>query len=659
MVADNDSSPVGVGRCMTGQTVTHYRVGEKLGEGGSAVVYRAEDLALGREVVIKFFTAEGAGSIARFQHEARTISSLNHPNICTIYEIGEHEGRPFLAMEMLDGQVLSSAIGGRALKTEQVIDLGTQIADALDAAHAEAIVHRDVKPANIFLTRAGRIKLLDFGVAVMLPRRVDPTVARSLFSTGGTIPYMSPEQARVEDLDHRTDLFSLGIVLYEMATGRRPFAGTTASDVLAAIVNQPPIAPRTHNPAVPVELERIITKALEKNPTLRCQTASDLRADLQRLKRDLDRAATAAQQEAGRARAASTLRSSIWLGTAAAIGVVAVAGTAWWAISAVRGRSVSAASVEELKEPSRKADVQLGPEKEAPTETLREPAKPVGPPAVARATLVTPGRQDPPPPHSAPTVIVPRLEPPPADAPPPPSTDQFLIARQQIDLKLYDQAIESLRKVAQGSDHQNAIEASFLTASIHDARGDAANAMSTYIEIAHRFPDDPRAAEALISLAEATMKSKRRDKEADARRTLTEVVQKYPASPWAARALVMRGDLEVRQGTYQRDEVFGGSVPTAAITYREVVERYASSEAAAAALNKLARIYVDSKRFDIAAATFQELGTRDTDDRFDAWFSAGEIYEKRLKDTARARTAYSRVLPSSPHYAEARKRITK
>ena len=643
---------------MTGQTVTHYRVGEKLGEGGSAVVYRAEDLALGREVVIKFFTAEGAGSIARFQHEARTISSLNHPNICTIYEIGEHEGRPFLAMELLDGQVLSATIGGRALKTEDVIDLGTQIADALDAAHTEGIVHRDVKPANIVVTRSGRIKLLDFGVAVMLPRRVDPTTARSLFSTGGTIPYMSPEQARVEELDHRTDLFSLGIVLYEMATGKRPFAGATAADVLAAIVNQLPIAPRTLNPEVPVELERIITKALEKNPMLRCQTASDVRADLQRLKRDLDRAAASALQSA-RPSSRPSLRASVWLGAAAALGVVAVAGSAWWAVAAVRGRTVSAASAEELPEPARLADVQLRTEKAAPKEAPRETATPAAPPVAARATVAPPVRLEPPPARPAPAAMPPRIETAVADEPIPTGPDQFLIARQQIDLKLYDQAIESLRKVVQAGDNQKAIEASFLTASIHDTRGDTPNAMSTYIEIAHRFPEDPRAAEALVRLAEATLKSKRRDKEPDARRTLTEVVEKYPGSPWAPRALVMRGDLEARQGTFQRDEVFGGSVQTAAITYRAVVDRYASSDAAAAALNKLARIYADSKRFDIAAATFQELGTRDAEDRFDAWFSAGEIYEKRLKDSARARTAYLRVLPSSPRYSEARKRLAR
>src|SRR6266487_900308 len=335
---------------MTGQTVTHYRVGDKLGEGGSAVVYRAEDLALGREVVIKFFSGDGAGSVARFQHEARTISSLNHPNICTIYEIGEHEGRHFLAMEMLDGQVLSKAIEGRPLKIEQVIDFGTQIADALDAAHAENIVHRDVKPANIFVTRTGRIKLLDFGVAVMLPRRADPTMARSLFSTGGTIPYMSPEQARVEDLDHRTDLFSVGIVLYEMASGQRPFSGGTAADLLSAIVNEQALPPRAINPAVPLELERIISKALEKNPALRYQTASDLRADLHRLKRDLDRAASARALAPGRTAWPRSMRSSFWFLTAAVAGASAIIGSAGIASVVWRARSGSAETTPKMQE---------------------------------------------------------------------------------------------------------------------------------------------------------------------------------------------------------------------------------------------------------------------------------------------------------------------
>jgi len=215
---------------VTGQTVSHYRLVAKIGEGGGAEVYHAHDLSLGREVVLKFVASGGLDGQARFQHEARTISSLNHPNICTIYEIGEHEGWHFLAMEMLDGDVLARLIGRGPLATAQVIDLGTQIAEALDAAHAERIVHRDLKPANVFVTRSGLVKLLDFGVAVLLPKKAaSHSAGRLTSSTAGTIPYMSPEQAQAEELDHRSDLFSLGVVLYEVLTGVRFGHGAQAT----------------------------------------------------------------------------------------------------------------------------------------------------------------------------------------------------------------------------------------------------------------------------------------------------------------------------------------------------------------------------------------------------------------------------------------------
>jgi len=636
------------GAVMTRRTVTHYLVGEKLGEGGSGVVYRAEDLALGRAVVIKFFSGTRAGSIAHFQHEARTISSLNHPNICTIYEIGEHEGRHFLAMELIDGQTLSQTISGRPLTSDRLIDLGTQIADALEAAHAEGIVHRDVKPANIFVTRCGRIKLLDFGVAVLLPRRLDPTMARSLSSTGGTIPYMSPEQARVEDLDHRTDLFSLGAVLYEMAVGRRPFVGATANDVLAAIVNQPPIAPRALNPAVPLELERIITKALEKHPALRYQTASDLKVDLQRLKRDLDRASSVHGHASGRAPAWWSMPPASWFRITAAIGVPVLVAAGWMATKPMRAQPGAAASPVS-DGPVRGADIAIAPDV--------KPPKPAAGKIVQRTTPATAGR-DTASRHSD-AAAAPHPVQPVVNETPPPAADYLLIAKQQIDLKLYDQAIESLRTVAQGAQRQRAIEASFMIASIHETRSDEANAMSTYIEIANRFRDDPRAAEALFKLSESMLKSKGRDRQQDARRTLTGIVESYPASPWAPRALVLRGDIEARQGAYQRDDALGGSVPTAAVTYREVVERYGSSDAVPAALKNLARIYAETKRFDLAAAALEAMAARDASDRDDAWFAAAEIYEKRLKDPSRARAAYSRVMESSPHYAEARKRLAK
>jgi tetratricopeptide (TPR) repeat protein len=243
------------------------------------------------------------------------------------------------------------------------------------------------------------------------------------------------------------------------------------------------------------------------------------------------------------------------------------------------------------------------------------------------------------------------------DPPPPAPIDPLLVGRQQMALKLYDQAIQSLRKVADGPDRRQAIDAAFLIASVHETRGDVASAMGTYVEIASRFPEDPRAAEALLRLAESTLKSKRRDGERDAVRALTQVVAKYPASSEAPRALLMRGDIEARQGGYQRDDVLGGSVPTAVVTYREVIDRYGSSDAATDAFNKLARIYADAKRFEIAALTFQKLAARDAAERYDAWFAAGELFDKRLKDKARAREAYSHVPPSSPHYAEAQKRL--
>ena len=339
---------------MIGETVTHYKILDKLGEGGMGVVYRAVDTRLGRQVAVKFLSptlAQDGFALERFQREARAASSLNHPHICAIYDIGRHEGQPFLVMELLDGRTLRARIGGAPLPVEITLELAGQIAEALDAAHAVGIVHRDIKGANLFITERGQLKILDFGLAKLAPTgtgssgadayadtALAATAAAHVTTTGqtlGTLSYMSPEQTRGEELDARTDLFSFGVVLYEMATGGEPFRGRTAALVTDAILHSTPKPPSALNPSLPADFDHIVGKALEKDREMRYQSAADMRADLKRLRRE----SGAAQAASGSGTVVlrptpgpTVARRTVLLGLGALVLLAALGGVAlkWW-----------------------------------------------------------------------------------------------------------------------------------------------------------------------------------------------------------------------------------------------------------------------------------------------------------------------------------------
>lgn len=289
---------------MIGRTVSHYRILEELGSGGMGVVYRATDLRLGREVALKFLPenlTRDAAAVERFEREARAAAAITHPNICTVYEIGEYNGLPFISMELLEGETLKKRIGSDLIPVDTLLDWAIQITQGLEAAHARGIAHRDLKPANLFITKIGQIKILDFGVVKLLfPRKPVATGSGNTMTVVGTDPgspmgtpaYMSPEQARGDEVDVRTDLFSLGVVLYEMATGNLPFQGSSTATVIASLLRDTPRRPRDFNQTLPVELDRVITRALEKDPETRYQTAADLRSDLRRVKREIGFGAT-------------------------------------------------------------------------------------------------------------------------------------------------------------------------------------------------------------------------------------------------------------------------------------------------------------------------------------------------------------------------------
>ena len=712
---------------MIGQTVSHYRVLEALGAGGMGIVYKAEDIKLGRMVALKFLPADRTHDRAtteRFLREARAASSLNHPHICTIYEVDEHEGSPFLAMELLEGRTLDRRIDGRPLEMGILLRLAQQIADGLDAAHARGVLHRDVKPANIFVTDRDQAKLLDFGLAKLTHDALgggsvtqQPT---ALLSTRagtamGTVAYMSPEQARGEDLDARSDVFSFGVVLYEMATGQQTFQGGTTALVFDAILNRDPRAPIELNANVPVALERVIARALDKDRGTRYPSVAEMRDDLQRIARERESALDLVPATSGRVPAAS--RSS-WPSATAMTPAVPVA-AAPAAPTAVAAPPAPVKTARERRQRwlllapavttlvlaavvfSRWMDGGNAPDPApATTATTTTPAPPTEPaapalsevaPGATPAVAVAPPAPStvPPAPTAAGTpvrpsgaaALTPRPGTPAPGARPAPGAPavattaaaavpaepikprvdvsaRLKAAQAKFDSGLYDQALADAKEmVAEAPAAASAPAARLLIGRTLERQRKPDDAMAAYVELRSTHKTAPEAAPATLALAELVLRSRQRDRELTARTLLDEVITGFPASAEAPTALVRRASLEEKSRTRVMDKELATSVPPELSTYRTVVEKYPTDPAAEIAHEKLAGLYEDLRRYEQAAKTWESLAANFPKNQRDGIWRAAELYREKLKDPARARDAYARVPAGSSRFRDAQERL--
>jgi TolA-binding protein len=672
-----------------GQTLGQYKVLDTLGAGGMGVVYKAQDTRLGRLVALKVLpqaTAEDEEATERFRREARTASSLNHSNICTIYSFDEQDGQLFLAMELLEGETLDAKLSGHPLPLPLLLDLGTQIADALENAHTDGILHRDIKPANIFLTHRGHVKILDFGLAKLtqgvhhrVSQDLQPTAqfTSQVGTTVGTISYMSPEQARGEDLDPRTDLFSFGVVLYEMATGRPSFPGVTTAVVFDGILNRQPTPPSAVNAAIPVELDRIITKALEKDRELRYQSAADLRADLQRLKRDSGlRPSAVGLQTADPAAATVVLLprdsapkpadSSGWsvqalaiAGAAAAVVVLAIATLiATWprtsddpdAAAAAVGSGTAPTDAADSPARSAAAPTQGSAAATGPVESAA-PATPEPPAPPASPASPVPGA-------SGPAATVGAGSPGTARSSEAAARERLEIARAKLNSHLLEPALADLRQIfIDFPSSAAAADASFLSAEILERLGRLEDAMAAHIEFNRRFSRDQRLAASKLRLAQLTLQSRQPNRENSARQILGEIATTHSKTPQALAALQMKLKLEQGRGPRELDPVLGIEVPRTLPTLRALTEQFPSSPLAMVALHRLAELYEDIDDYPRAAQTYVSLATTFPANPNDAWFRAGEIYERRLKDLDQARAAYAKVPEGTARYRDAQRKL--
>ena len=729
---------------MIGQVFSHYRVIEQIGAGGMGVVYRAEDIRLGRTLVLKFLPAalsRDPMALERFEREAKAASSINHPGICTVYDIGEFEDQRYIAMEYLEGQPLDRFIGGKPLPLPTMLDLGVQITDAIEVAHTQGILHRDIKPANIFITKRGHAKVLDFGLAklagggagAMALDATAQTVAAQILTTVGmavgTVAYMSPEQARGEDLDTRSDLFSLGVVLHEMATGRQAFAGPTAAVVFDAILNRTPPPIVSMNPEVPFELERIIDKAIEKDRLLRYQHAADLKSDLARLKRDREsgrvsigglsesRSGVPARGDAeqrvhagyagratalcrvgagGRARVQSKSQRPWWRRrsrpprwspaapakksntaaiAAAVVGVLILGGAG---VGYVLTRPKAEPEPRPLLPASQPVAAVRARARAAGDRSRRRHRRPSRPPAdppeatAASRRARSPGRR----PRRTPAVAAPGTAPAPPAAtaaraaaertagrrrPSPTRSPRRWKRRcRRMASGQFDAALTGLQSaLGQRPTSPSAAQARLLIARIYDRQGRVDAALAAYCGRARDLSEGPcvgrrAAAHGRPGPADQAARSHQAGPlvSRSDRRQLRHQRLSRRARWRSARMIEEREDLKVTDPVLQR------VVPAALVSYRQLTEAYPHTPPAEDAYLRLAQYYDDLKRYDLEAQAWIGLGSYFPKTRHDPWWQAGEIYERRLRDNAKAKDAYARVPNTSRRYRDAQKKLT-
>ncbi len=701
------------------------------------LVYRAQDTKLGRQVALKVLpstTSTDEETVERFRREARTASSLNHPNICTIYGFDEHDGQLYLAMELLDGEPLDRKLSGRPLDLRLMLDVATQVADALDAAHAEGVLHRDIKPANIFLTRRGPVKVLDFGLAKLAPEyrrrsgRVEATsetVAEHFTSragtTVGTIAYMSPEQARGDDVDPRTDLFSFGVVLYEMATGRQSFPGHTTAVVFDGILNRDPVPPSTLNTNLPHELDRIITKALEKDRGLRYQTAADIGVDLKRLRRDSTSkqgltpalsgvvsptdaatvvinssptmigapsgigsaptivshrtphvAPTSASDPSAVIRAAA--KTPWFWGAGAGVLVIVVMAAAVGALIATRGGSEQADNAGQPPVQPQPGQLQPAPVPAAPVDAANAtPPSATAPPAAGSATPQPPGATAPqlsasPAPKPGGGAAIGGAKPPSKSVPltslPTPvsrdseAAQRLEVAKAKLANNLNDQALNDLRQII--IDFPNtapAAEAAFLSADVHEKTGRTDDALAAFVEFESRFGRDRRAAESKLRRAQILLRRPGVPSQLQAREIFNQVAREHPGTPHAQIALQSKLRMETERKNLREMDPVMNIQVPASVVTLRQIIEQFPESPQALGARNRLSLELVELNRFAEAAQVLEEIGARNEGAGEVWWRLAEIYERRLKNLDKAREAYAKVPSNSPRYAEAQRRL--